>query len=507
MSENRVKPEEVQYLSMEGGGGKGFAYLGAIDAFNSIPGWNWNRIQGFSGSSAGAITAMLLSIGFTTEKQIKTFMTEKIRPETFFEPANPRYIPSPGGYIRAPSIPGTLDIGTAILRVATIFLLIQMIGSRNIYVETKTITLDIINKIIKDINNHFNSLKKEMISALIKIIKIVLFPIDIIVPKSVWDRLESLADEIRLKPLPEIEVAKEKDVLQKVLDASIEQLTKSLRQLEKEPNSSLILVLSYLPQALGYLYSDMGLFHGKKARDVFDEAIANAMGQSRANTTFQEHFKRFGKKLVITGSNLTIGRTILFSCDETPNFPVADAVRISMSLPFIFKPYVIEEKKEGYPPCGLYVDGGVFNNSPLHAFDDEIWDQLEEAQRNSFSLPLSKAIGLRLEFESPYKLPVRYSPLNFYYPFLWTIFLNGIFGTGESQVLKREANRYIHLDSESLSLLGFDPPNDDKVFKRSRRAVYRYFGLETEAKDKDDVDDQESNTRKSTLDNPCSEPS
>ena len=508
MSDIHAKPGEIEYLSVEGGGGKGFAYLGAIDAFNSIEGWDWNKLKGFSGSSAGAITAMLLSIGYTTEKQIKTFLVEKIRPEAFFEPANPRYIPSPGGFIKAPAIPNNLDIATTILRVVLIFLLIEIIQSRNLYTQTKGVTISLINTIIRDINNSINTAKRLMLRVLIEIVKLILIPdaVEVIVPRSVWKRLESLADNIRLKPLAEIEVTKERDVLQKTIDVAIEQLKKSVLQLEKEPDSSLLLMLDYLPQAFIYLFADLGLFHGKKARDIFDEEIANAMGQSGKNVTFKQHSEHKGfKKLVVTGTNLTTGKTVLFSADETPDFPVADAVRISMSLPFIFKPYVIDERRKGFPPCGVYVDGGVFNNSPLHAFDDEIWEAQEEAQRNSFSLPLSKAIGLRLTYEKPYTLPVRDSLLNFFYPFLWTIALNGIFGTGESQVLRREENRYILLDNHPLWLLGFNPPKDDKVFKRSRRAVYRHFGLQPDPKDVDETDDRESAKRKRESDNPCGE--
>jgi hypothetical protein len=117
---------------------------------------------------------------------------------------------------------------------------------------------------------------------------------------------------------------------------------------------------------------------------------------------------------------------------------------------------------------------------------------------------VSKAIGLRSTYGKPYLLPVRDFLLNFFCPFLWTIALNGIFGTGESQVLRREANRYILLDNHPLWLLGFNPPKDDKVFKRSRRAVYRHFGLEIDPNDSDEADDRESDERKKQDSNPCS---
>jgi predicted acylesterase/phospholipase RssA len=83
----RLKPREVKYLVFEGGGGKGFAYLGALRALQdknilkfiapdksqpaSADGSRHSRLdftslRGIGGASAGAITAFLLSIGYTT---------------------------------------------------------------------------------------------------------------------------------------------------------------------------------------------------------------------------------------------------------------------------------------------------------------------------------------------------------------------------------------------------------------------------------------------------------
>ena len=70
----KLTPDEVQYLAFEGGGGKGVAFLGAIRALESIkindvgilpilPEGN-NQIKGITGASAGAITALFLSIPF-----------------------------------------------------------------------------------------------------------------------------------------------------------------------------------------------------------------------------------------------------------------------------------------------------------------------------------------------------------------------------------------------------------------------------------------------------------
>jgi predicted acylesterase/phospholipase RssA len=91
-------------------------------------------------------------------------------------------------------------------------------------------------------------------------------------------------------------------------------------------------LLRHWPRFVAYMGRDMGLFDGGVARATFDRLLVDRMPQPGVSTplrhvTFAEHYRFFGKKLLVTGTNLTTGRTQLFSADETPNFPVADAVR------------------------------------------------------------------------------------------------------------------------------------------------------------------------------------
>ncbi|MBL0128284.1 MAG: patatin-like phospholipase family protein [Flavobacteriales bacterium] len=84
--------------------------------------------------------------------------------------------------------------------------------------------------------------------------------------------------------------------------------------------------------------------------------------------------------LVITCTNVSAHQNKYFSVGHSPNFPVVDAVLASMSLPFFFKPLLVntnvefdeEEGDDDYTRSyrGLYVDGGMTRNYPLHAFDN-----------------------------------------------------------------------------------------------------------------------------------------
>ncbi len=130
------------------------------------------------------------------------------------------------------------------------------------------------------------------------------------------------------------------------------------------------------------LYYDRGLFPGFAARSFLQKCISdrldsrlrkkNLPGQ-RGTINFLTFFELTGVNLIITGTNITLGEPRYFSATLTPEFPVAEAVGISMSIPFLFKPVWVEAPEKGVTPKnyrGFWVDGGTLNNLPIHAFDD-----------------------------------------------------------------------------------------------------------------------------------------
>ena len=98
------------------------------------------------------------------------------------------------------------------------------------------------------------------------------------------------------------------------------------------------------------------------------------------NSTFQDLQDKIAKdegsntykSLFFTGSCLTTGKCEIFSHIHTPDMIIADAVRISMSIPFVFFPQkcwikdkngkrVLDPNRENL----LYVDGGLLLNYPI----------------------------------------------------------------------------------------------------------------------------------------------
>src|SRR2546423_9109336 len=89
----KLKPGEIRFLAMEGGGGKGFAYLGALGVLEELH--VMDHVEGFAGASAGAITAFLLSIGYDRAK-LEEFLDETDFNSFFDTPVN-RARPIVGG--------------------------------------------------------------------------------------------------------------------------------------------------------------------------------------------------------------------------------------------------------------------------------------------------------------------------------------------------------------------------------------------------------------------------
>lgn len=117
--------------------------------------------------------------------------------------------------------------------------------------------------------------------------------------------------------------------------------------------------------------------------------------------TLAEFDARTGHTLVIAGYNVTRGETVAFTAQTHPRMPLRLAVRISISVPMLFRPVMYEGE--------LYVDGAVLEHVPtrfakyrrrslvVHCYNDQppVWpvatNLLELTQQ------LFKQIGRRME--------------------------------------------------------------------------------------------------------------
>ena len=89
----------------------------------------------------------------------------------------------------------------------------------------------------------------------------------------------------------------------------------------------------------------------------------------------QQHPGQY-RDLYTTGTNLTQQHVQVFSHETTPTMRVADAVRISMSIPLYFRAVLLDAENRvimGEPapnqPVQVLVDGGLLANYPIDLFD------------------------------------------------------------------------------------------------------------------------------------------
>jgi predicted acylesterase/phospholipase RssA len=193
------------------------------------------------------------------------------------------------------------------------------------------------------------------------------------------------------------------------------------------------ILLSSIDQGRGteYLFSALchrGLFSGYETVEFFEEMFIKYLkpkivdpnnkmfenyesyinvNQPPRNITFKEYYAVTGIDLVVTGTNISQGKPKYFSVYHTPDFPVILAVCISMTFPVVFKPKYVEfqvnkaldkfdDYNLGYK--GMYVDGGMLNNLPFHAFDKIV--TLEAIKGFSKDLKEINLVKYRLDFST-----------------------------------------------------------------------------------------------------------
>jgi NTE family protein len=110
--------------------------------------------------------------------------------------------------------------------------------------------------------------------------------------------------------------------------------------------------------------------------DFFHDWISGLINKKlrSPNATFRD-LKAAGRTdLYVYGTNLSTRFGEVFSVEYTPTTRIADAVRISMSIPLFFAAFRNIRKD-------VYVDGGLLNNFPVKLFDrDKYIDEADRAK-------------------------------------------------------------------------------------------------------------------------------
>lgn len=428
-----LKPSAVRYLALEGGGAKGIAFIGALAALEAldirlISGSPRGSVCGVSGASAGSMTAFMYAMRYTPFQLIDI----QLAPGAFT-----RFFESPQiNSIRAVNSQGYAE-GHAMVRFVGTSRTPIFVGD-----EAKEKRILALRRFPFPVNRPPNVLARPLITGFSESL------------------LNLVLDKVRDVPKTHPELA-----------PLIKAVTRSSDTF------------------LSYCYSllfDLGLFTGVEVRRFLREQLALAPYRSRSSGSVSglrgldlrsiaaldrldvgEFAISTGVAVAFAATNLTTGHGTYFraapnnvSPNDTPRFPVLDAVAISSAYPFAFKPYAVYGRPEENIKNGYWLDGGVQNNFPLHAFD------------SSADTPLAPGmLGIRLEassqifqkFLNDIKSYFDVSIPGFFLLYVFSLLETAMYPTegGQIRTPQEQAQTVaIEIPAEVLSTLSFEPKRD-----------------------------------------------
>jgi hypothetical protein len=115
-------------------------------------------------------------------------------------------------------------------------------------------------------------------------------------------------------------------------------------------------ILNKNKKILPLLSSTFSITDGSEIYDILKSSL-NENNIDYKTFTFKDLYKLTGKDLIICVSNISIGKEVYFSKSHTPEYLVYEAVKISISIPFLFPVTKIDSH--------YYCDGDIFNPFPI----------------------------------------------------------------------------------------------------------------------------------------------
>ena len=130
---------------------------------------------------------------------------------------------------------------------------------------------------------------------------------------------------------------------------------------------------NFLDDSWGYirdtkrLINDYGWYKGDYFRDLMAGYIKEKTGNGETTFKQLEEMRKEGRpfrEIYLIGADLTTGYSKVYSAKHTKDVKIADAARISMSIPLFFAA-VKGVNGDGH----IYVDGGLLDNYAIKIFD------------------------------------------------------------------------------------------------------------------------------------------
>jgi len=266
---------------------------------------------------------------------------------------------------------------------------------------------------------------------------------------------------------------------------------------------------NFLDESWGYardvkrLLKQFGWYKGNFFRNWIGDIIRKKTGNSEATFADIHALKdeKGFKDMYFVGTNLSTRFSEVFSYEHTPRMCVADAVRISMSIPLFFK--AIRNARED-----VYVDGGVLRNYPIKLFDREKYVSGKEALRETdyyesinmeiarMERPISRyvfnkeTLGFRLDTKQEIAMfrdqaePQRHK-IKDLFEFIWGLAETFMESQTNSHLHSDDWQRTIYIDTLGVKTTEFDLSDEKKrdLIESGRKGVKEYFEWFDRSKD------------------------
>ena len=144
------------------------------------------------------------------------------------------------------------------------------------------------------------------------------------------------------------------------------------------------------------LLEEFGWYKGDYFRNLMADLIKRKTGNGEITFNQLADMNKF-RKIYLVGANLSTGTSETFCHgDDYGGMKIADAARISMSIPLFFAS-VKEKGQENQ----FYVDGGLLDNYSIKTFDKELFvdDKIRNIRRTDYYEIINKKKSLKPQLE------------------------------------------------------------------------------------------------------------
>jgi NTE family protein len=242
------------------------------------------------------------------------------------------------------------------------------------------------------------------------------------------------------------------------------------------------------------LIEQYGWYKGDFFRSWIGKLIRQKTGNSESTFADLEALKdkKNFRSLYFMGTNLSTRFSEVFSAEHTPRMCVADAVRISMSIPLFF---AAKRSSRG----DVYVDGGVLDNYPIKLFDREkylnsknflipkyyqqINIEVEDQDRAISKYVYNKeTLGFRLDTKQEISVfrdhaePPHHKVDNFF-DYTWALIDTLLDAQASSHLHSDDWARTVYIDTLGVKTTEFDLPDAKKnaLVESGKDGTTKYF--------------------------------